>query len=94
MKTTVEIDEALLKEAQKALGTTSIKGTVEASLRVVVRQRQLQALADALGTIDLDLTPERLRRHRATLVHCDDDFEAMKPVLPLTTVDWTAQVGG
>ena len=59
MKTTVEIDAALLKEAQQALGTTTIKGTVDASLRLAVRQRQLQALADALGTI-----AERLRRQR------------------------------
>lgn len=64
MKTTVDIDEVLLKEAQQALGTTSIKGTVDASLRLAIQKHQLQALADALGTIDLDLTPERLRRQR------------------------------
>ena len=44
---------------QQGLGTTTIKGTVDASLRLAVRQRQLQALADALGTI-----AERLRRQR------------------------------
>jgi Arc/MetJ family transcription regulator len=65
MKTTIEIDEKALKEAQRALGTTTIKGTVNASLKEVVRQKQLQALADALGTIDLDLTPDQLRRQRA-----------------------------
>jgi Arc/MetJ family transcription regulator len=51
MKTTIEIDATLLKEAQKALGTTTIKGTVDASLKAIVRQRQLQVLAYALGTI-------------------------------------------
>lgn len=65
MKTTIEIDLALLKEAQKALRTTTIKGTVDASLKTVIRQRQLQALADALGTIPLDLTPAQLCRQRA-----------------------------
>lgn len=65
MKTTIEIDEKALKEAQRALGTTTIKGTVNASLKEVVRQKQLQALADALGTIELDLTPDQLRRQRA-----------------------------
>ena len=27
--------------------------------------------------------------HHATLIHCDHDFEAMKAVLPLRTLDWT-----
>ena len=64
MKTTIEMDRELLKQAQKVLGTTTIKGTIDESLKAVVRQRQLQALADALGTIPLDLTPDQLRRQR------------------------------
>jgi predicted nucleic acid-binding protein len=28
-------------------------------------------------------------KHRVTLLHCDADFEAMKPALPLQTLDWT-----
>lgn len=64
MKTTIEIDRHLLRQAQKALGTDTIKGTVEASLRTVIRQDQLQKLADALGTIRLDLTSEQLRQQR------------------------------
>ena len=27
--------------------------------------------------------------HRVTLIHCDTDFEAMIPILPLQTLDWT-----
>lgn len=64
MKTTIELDQNLLRQAQRALGTDTIKGTVEASLRTVIQRGQLQQLADALGTISLDLTPERLRRQR------------------------------
>jgi len=64
MKTTIELDQNLLRQAQKALGTDTIKGTVEASLRTVIQRGQLRQLADALGTIPLDLTPERLRRQR------------------------------
>ena len=64
MKTTLEIDRDLLDQAQKALGTATIKDTVEKSLKETVRRRQLQALADALGTIELDLTPAELRRQR------------------------------
>lgn len=64
MKTTIEIDQRLLRQAQKTLGTDTIKGTVEASLRTVVQRSQLAKLADALGTIPLDLTPSRLRSQR------------------------------
>jgi predicted nucleic acid-binding protein len=27
--------------------------------------------------------------HHVTLIHCDADFEAMKPIIPLETLDWT-----
>ena len=64
MKTTVDIDETLLKEAQKLLGTSTIKDTVNGSMEFVKRQKRLQQLADALGTIELDLTPESLKRQR------------------------------
>ena len=65
MKTTIEIDKTVLAQARVALGTTTIKATVDASLREVVRQKQLRALADALGTIPLELTSDQLRRQRA-----------------------------
>jgi Arc/MetJ family transcription regulator len=64
MKTTIEIDQQLLRQAQKTLGTDTIKGTVEASLRTVIQRSRLQKLADALGTIPLDLTPGQLRSQR------------------------------
>ena len=64
MKTTIELDPLLVKKAQKVLGTTTIKGTVDASLKAVVRQQQLHALADALGDIPLELTHKQLRRQR------------------------------
>ena len=28
-------------------------------------------------------------KHQVPLLHCDADFEAMKPTLPLHTLDWT-----
>ena len=63
MKTTIDIDQNLLRATQKALGPDSIKGTVERSLRTVQHNR-LQSFADALGTIPLDLTTDRLRQQR------------------------------
>ena len=64
MKTTLEIDPELLKQAKKALGTATIKDTVNESLGAVVRRQQLRALGDSLGRIPLDLTAERLLGQR------------------------------
>jgi Arc/MetJ family transcription regulator len=64
MKTTVDIDEDLLKQAKEALGAATIKQTVRASLEAVVRQRGLRELADAFGTVPFDMTPGALRAQR------------------------------
>jgi len=31
-------------------------------------------------------------KHQAMLVHCDGDFESMKPIIPLVTLDWTSHL--
>jgi Arc/MetJ family transcription regulator len=64
MKTTLDIDEDLLKQAKLALSATTIKETVRASLEAVVRQRKLKELANAFGSIAFDLSPEDLRKQR------------------------------
>jgi Arc/MetJ family transcription regulator len=64
MKTTLDIDEDLLKQAKEALSATTIKETVRASLEAVVRQRKLKDLADAFGSISFDMSPEELRTQR------------------------------
>ena len=64
MKTTIDIDQNLLRATQKALGPDSIKGTVERSLRTVIQHNRLQSFADVFGTIPLDLTTDRLRQQR------------------------------
>jgi Arc/MetJ family transcription regulator len=64
MRRTVVIDDNLLDEAQRALGTSGIRETVEAGLREAIRRRRLQELRDAMGTFDLDLTAEDLQRLR------------------------------
>ncbi len=30
--------------------------------------------------------------HKAVLIHCDADFESMKPFVPLVTLDWTSHL--
>jgi Arc/MetJ family transcription regulator len=64
MKTVVDINPDLLEEAKRILDTRTIKDTVDKSLRVVVRQGALEELANAAGTVDLDLTVDSLRQQR------------------------------
>ena len=62
MKTTIEIDQQLLRQAQKTLGTDTIKGTVEASLRTVIQRSQLEKLVPGLhplNTMDPGGVPRR-----------------------------------
>jgi predicted nucleic acid-binding protein len=30
--------------------------------------------------------------HQAILIHCDANYESMKPVVPLVTLDWTSHL--
>jgi len=64
MKTTLDIDENLLKQAKEALGASTIKETVRASLEAVVRRKKLQALVDAFGAVPFDVSPDDLRVQR------------------------------
>ena len=64
VRRTVVIDDALLREAQRALGTRSIRATIERSLSEAVRRRRLQAFADALGSFPMAMTREELLEQR------------------------------
>ena len=64
MKTTLDIDAELLKQAKEALGVSTIKETVHASLEAVVRRRKLQVLADSFGAVPFEMTLEDLRAQR------------------------------
>ena len=64
MKTTLDVDEVLIEKAKKILGTRTLKETVDRSLRAVVRQKALEALAGAAGTLDMRLTVGKLRQQR------------------------------
>ena len=49
MRINVEIDDALMAEAQKAAGNRNKKQTVEQALRLMVRLRGQQAVGVAFG---------------------------------------------
>ncbi len=62
-RTTVTIDDALLDDARRLLGTTGISSTVNAALAAAVRQARLAAFDVALFEItDEDLTQARTER--------------------------------
>ncbi|WP_219413920.1 type II toxin-antitoxin system VapB family antitoxin [Pseudonocardia nigra] len=58
MRTNIDVDDELLAEAMKALGTRTKKETVEAGLREVVRQYRTRQVLELRGAVrwegDLD----------------------------------------
>ena len=50
MRTTVEIDDDLLAEAQELAGTDTKRATIEYALRELVRRRQRLAILELQGT--------------------------------------------
>lgn len=63
-KTTVFIDDGLLQEAMRVTGVKTKKQVIAAGLRELVRRRNLEALRQELGTFDLALSLEELKRLR------------------------------
>lgn len=64
MRRTVVVDDELLEEARRVLGTKGIRDTIEAGLREAVRRHRVEELRGLLGRLDLELTPEQLARLR------------------------------
>ena len=63
-RTTLEIDEALLDAAVRASGARTKTEAIETALRELIRARERERLRAELGTFELDLTLEKLRRQR------------------------------
>jgi len=64
MRRTVVIEDTLLDDARRLLGTKGIRDTVEEALREIIRRYRLEELRKSLGTVDLGLTSEELTRLR------------------------------
>jgi Arc/MetJ family transcription regulator len=62
MRTTLDLPEALVAEAQAAAVLTSKTDTVILALRELVRRRRLQELKDLLGRVRLDVDLAYSRR--------------------------------
>ena len=64
MRRTVVIQDSLLEDARRLLGTKGIRDTVEEALREVIRRDRLEKLRNSLGNVDLGLTSEDLTKLR------------------------------
>lgn len=65
MRTNIEIDDALMEEAQRASGNQNKKQTVEHALRLMVRLRGQQEVAAAFGKYRWRGNLARSRKGRA-----------------------------
>ena len=64
MKTTVDIPEDLLRDAQEASGSTTIRQTVTLALEEYVRIRRSRELVGILGTFTEFMDRDELARDR------------------------------
>ncbi len=64
-KTTVFIDDSLINEALKVSNLKTKKEVIEAGLRELVRRRNRELLRKELGSFDIDLSLEELKKRRA-----------------------------
>jgi Arc/MetJ family transcription regulator len=68
-RTTIEVDDELLDQARRVLGTRGLRDTVHVALAEVVRAARRRALADRLATgrgLDLDEEIARAARRWRT----------------------------
>jgi Arc/MetJ family transcription regulator len=63
-RTTLVIDEQLLKEARELSGAKTKKEAIEIALREFVRRMRLRKIATHAGKVELALSQEELRRLR------------------------------
>ena len=64
LRRTIVVDDKVLQEAREALGTRTIRETVQLALSDVVRRRRLEKLRHSFGTWEIDMTLEELLRLR------------------------------
>jgi Arc/MetJ family transcription regulator len=64
MRTTVDIDERLIREAMALLKVNTKREAVQHSLEALVREARRRRLRSKLGDIELDLTLEELNEMR------------------------------
>lgn len=64
-KTTVFIDETLIKDALRVTHSKTKKEVIEKGLRELLRMKNRKLLRQELGTFDIELSLEELKKRRA-----------------------------
>ncbi len=64
MRTTLDVPEELLNEAQRLLQFKSKTDTVIFSLRELIRRKRFEELKELAGSVQLDIDLDRARRRR------------------------------
>jgi len=64
-KTTVFVDETLISHALKVSKLRTKKEVIEAGLKELVRKKNQELLRGELGTFDIDLSLDELKKRRA-----------------------------
>lgn len=62
MRTNIEIDDDLMRNAMKAAGTKTKKETVEEGLRLLVRRRQMSRILELEGKFEWQGDLDAMRR--------------------------------
>ena len=63
-KTTVVIDDKLINEAIKIVGARTKREVIERGLRELIKTRNRESLRKELGTYDINLSLDELKRLR------------------------------
>lgn len=61
MRTNIEIDEKLMRQAMKAAGKKTKRETVEAALEMLVRMRKQESMRDLFGKLHWEGDLEKMR---------------------------------
>ena len=64
-KTTVFIDEVLIRNALRVTNLKTKKDVIEEGLKELIRRKNREQLRRELGTFDIDLTLKELKGRRA-----------------------------
>jgi len=65
MRTTIDINDNLLREAERLTSVGKKRALVDMALQELIRQARLRQLAGMIGKTRLNLTPASLRRMRS-----------------------------
>ncbi len=64
MRTTLDLEEDLLREAMQLLGAKTKREVVRQALRALIVQKRQERLRAKLGRLDLNLTAKQLEKMR------------------------------